>query len=364
MSDSSSGSSGAGLALIAIPAAAIAGIIALIVAIVVAIDPDSVPGGSSACGISGAAVQVTGDMPASVGQYSGDQLTNAAAILTIGSQRGVPALAQEVTLIAAMTESSLHNDTGGDRDSAGLFQMRPSQGWGTYAQVTDISFAINEFYDRLTQLPNWQTMEPGAAAQAIERSAFPDRYATHEAQAAQIMNALSGVKAVAVSDTTSGLTCGSGGSNTTVAGEQAPTGPHAAQIQQVIDFAKQQLGKNYVLGGAGPDVWDCSGLTMKAYATIGIDIDDVHSSSVQYHNGIARGQMHPLSEVQPGDLIFWGGANPDHVAISLGGNMILAATKPGDVVKIEKLWGTPDTQVWRPVDGLSTSDTTTNAAGK
>jgi len=314
----------------------------------------------SAGAVSGSAVSVqSGELPAQVGPYSGDQVKNAAAIISIGKDRGLTQQAQQTALMAAMTESTLINNPGGDRDSAGLFQMRPSQGWGTLAQVTDISYAINLFYERLVQVPGWESKSPGQAAQAVERSAFPDAYATKAANAVEMMNALSGVTVSTVAQTDEGATCTPGGGAGGTAdpgaladGEQPATGPHAAEINQVIAFAKQQLGKSYVLGGAGPNVWDCSGLTKVAYGQIGINIDDGHSSTTQWRNGVARGQMHPLSEVQPGDLIFWGGNDAWHVGISLGGNMMIAAPKVGDVVKIQTVWGTPNAEVWRPVDGL------------
>jgi cell wall-associated NlpC family hydrolase len=356
---------GSMIALVAI--APVAGIIVVVVLLFTIItgagDDDAAAATCGASGaVSGTAVSVqSGDLPAKVGPYSGDQIKNAAAILSIGKQRGVTQHAQQTALMAAMTESSLNNLSGGDRDSAGLFQMRPSQGWGTHAQVTDISYAINLFYTKLVKVPGWDTMTPGEAAQAVEGSAFPDAYATKAANAVEMMNALSGVTVSTVSQTTEGATCSAGaaagvaagGTNTALAaGEQPATGPHAAQINQVIGFAKQQLGKDYVLGGAGPNVWDCSGLMKVAYAQIGISIDAGHSATTQWRNGVASGHMHPLSQAQPGDLIFWGGNDAWHVGISLGGDMMIAAPKPGDVVKIQKVWGTPNSQVWRPVDAL------------
>jgi cell wall-associated NlpC family hydrolase len=318
-------------------------------------DDDQAGSCGAAGAVAGTAVAVaSGNLPQAVGPYSGEQVVNAAAILTIGKQRGLTWQAQQAALMAAMTESSLNNLQGGDRDSAGLFQMRPSQGWGTHAQVTDINYAINLFYERLVKVPGWDSMAPGTAAQAVEGSAFPDAYATKAALAVQMMNALAGVTVQTVSQTSTGASCaGHGTANTALAaGEQPATGPHAAQINQVIGFAKQQLGKAYVLGGAGPTVWDCSGLTKVAYAQIGINIDAGHSATTQWRNGVARGQMHSLSQAQPGDLIFWGGDDAWHVGISLGGNMMIAAPKEGDVVKIQQVWGTPNNEVWRPTDGL------------
>lgn len=359
------GGKGSMLAIVAL--APIIGVVVVVVVLFTIItgagDDDASAATCGATGtVSGTAVSVQeGNLPAKVGPYSGEQVKNAAAIISIGKERGLTRHAQQTALMAAMTESTLNNLSGGDRDSAGLFQMRPSMGWGTHAQVTDITYAINLFYERLVKVPGWETKTPGEAAQAVEGSAFPDAYATKSAYAVEMLNALSGVTVSTVSQTTEGATCTSGAAagaaaggtnNALAAGEQPATGPHAAKINQVIAFAKQQLGKDYVLGGAGPNVWDCSGLTKVAYAQIGINIDAGHSATTQWRNGVARGQMHPLSEAQPGDLIFWGGNDAWHVGISLGGDMMIAAPKPGDVVKIQKVWGTPNNQVWRPVDGL------------
>jgi len=359
------GGKGSMIAIVAL--APIIGVVVVVVVLFTIItgagDDDAAAATCGAAGtVSGTAVSVQEEnLPAKVGPYSGDQVKNAAAIISIGKQRGLTQHAQQTALMAAMTESTLNNLSGGDRDSAGLFQMRPSMGWGTLAQVTNISYAINLFYERLVKVPGWDTKTPGEAAQAVEGSAFPDAYATKSAYAVEMLNALSGVTVSTVSQTNEGATCTAGAAagasaggtnNALAAGEQPATGPHAAQINQVIGFAKQQLGEAYVLGGAGPNVWDCSGLTKVAYAGIGINIDAGHSATTQWRNGVARGQMHPLSEVQPGDLIFWGGNDAWHVGISLGGDMMIAAPKVGDVVKIQKVWGTPNSQVWRPVDGL------------
>ena len=359
------GGKGSMIAIVAL--APIIGVVVVVVVLFTIItgagDDDAAAATCGAVGtVSGTAVSVQeGNLPAKVGPYSGDQVKNAAAIISIGKQRGLTRHAQQTALMAAMTESTLNNLSGGDRDSAGLFQMRPSMGWGSLAQVTNITYAINLFYERLVKVPGWDTKTPGEAAQAVEGSAFPDAYATKSAYAVEMMNALSGVTVSMVSQTNEGATCTAGAAagasaggtnNALAAGEQPATGPHAAQINQVIGFAKQQLGEAYVLGGAGPNVWDCSGLTKVAYAGIGINIDAGHSATTQSRNGVARGQMHPLSEVQPGDLIFWGGNDAWHVGISLGGDMMIAAPKVGDVVKIQKVWGAPNNQVWRPVDGL------------
>ncbi|RII94860.1 C40 family peptidase [Clavibacter californiensis] len=340
--------------VVAAPVVGLAAVVVVVFTVIIGGSRDSAS--AAACGADGPAVAVqTGQLPDRIGAYSGEQIQNAASILSIGRQRGLDRHAQQVALIAAMTESNLRDLDGGDRDSAGLFQMRPSQGWGTHDQIMDPQYAIGLFYDRLTAVPGWEAKAPGEAAQAVERSAFPDRYATHLPEAAQVMDGLSGADVARVSTTDQGLACSPSGTSASgglAAEERWPTGPHAEQVAHVIAFAKQQLGKSYRLGSTGPDSWDCSGLTKVAYAGIGIDIDDGHSATTQWSNGVARGQMHPLSEVQPGDLIFWGGDDAWHVGISLGGDLMIAAPKVGDVVKVQKVWGQPNGQVWRPVDGL------------
>ena len=116
-----------------------------------------------------------------------DQRANAATIMSVGRGLQVPTRAIAVALAAAMTESGLRNNPGGDRDSAGLFQMRPSMGWGSHAEVTNVYFASNKFYDVLLRVPDWQTKRIGDAAQAVERSAFPTRYYDAEPKAIALL---------------------------------------------------------------------------------------------------------------------------------------------------------------------------------
>lgn len=125
--------------------------------------------------------------------------------------------------------------------------------------------------------------------------------------------------------------------------------PNASAVDAVIAYAKAQLGEPYVLGGAGPNQWDCSGLTMRAYGSVGIGIGG-HGSSWQYNYLASQGKLVPFSQRRAGDLIFWQapGEGIYHVAISLGGNMMIAAPKPGDVVKIQSVWGVPMAMVGRP----------------
>lgn len=109
-----------------------------------------------------------------------EQLRNAQLIYQIGREMGLRTRDIQIALITAMQESSLRNLNHGDRDSLGLFQQRPSQGWGTPAQVTDPKYATMKFYKALTGLGQrrWD-MSMTEAAQAVQRSAYPDAYAKH-----------------------------------------------------------------------------------------------------------------------------------------------------------------------------------------
>ena len=120
------------------------------------------------------------------------QAENASLITAIAMQRGMPARAASIALATAFQESKLYNLDYGDRDSVGLFQQRPSQGWGTAAQLTDPEFATNAFYDALTGIDGYPEMEITVAAQEVQRSAYPDAYADHEEDARALASALTG----------------------------------------------------------------------------------------------------------------------------------------------------------------------------
>jgi hypothetical protein len=115
-------------------------------------------------------------VPATSVTLAADQWANARTIADVARQRGLPERAVVIALATAMQESTLHNLDYGDRDSLGLFQQRPSQGWGTPEQVQDPVYAAGQFYDRLVQVPDWQTGELTLVADAVQRSAYPLAY--------------------------------------------------------------------------------------------------------------------------------------------------------------------------------------------
>ncbi len=119
------------------------------------------------------------------------QLQYASTINAVGLRRQMPDRGRVIALATAMQESSLRNVTSGDRDSVGLFQQRPSQGWGTAAQILDPVYASNAFYDALTDVPDWSTLPLTEAAQTVQQSAYPDAYAKWEGAGTTLMAALS-----------------------------------------------------------------------------------------------------------------------------------------------------------------------------
>ncbi|WP_421732638.1 hypothetical protein [Cellulomonas sp.] len=129
---------------------------------------------------------------------SPDQAQNAALIAATGVQRGLPARAVTIALATALQESKLVNVTHGDRDSLGLFQQRPSQGWGTPEQVQDPVYATGRFYDGLVTIEGYENLPVTEAAQAVQRSGFPDAYAQHETRSRAWASALTGWSPAAV----------------------------------------------------------------------------------------------------------------------------------------------------------------------
>jgi cell wall-associated NlpC family hydrolase len=278
------------------------------------------------------------------------QLQRAAAIIAVGKSESIPARGQLIALTAALTESSLRvlsnteaypsssqipNDgNGSDHDSLGLFQMRPSTGWGAVANLMDPVWSSRAFYGGhagpnhgsprgLLDIDGWQTMDLGAAAQAVEASAYPDRYDLSEPVAAQVLATLSGISLDAgVCRTASGVP------------RNLPPGFAGA----FIAAAAKEIGTPYVWGGggfAGPTDggFDCSGLVLyAAYVASGGRIRLPHYTGDQIHQGQPIGWAHK----QLGDLIFFsypGAGSPHHVAIYVGGERILQAPRTGENVR-------------------------------
>ncbi|MEO7350520.1 MAG: hypothetical protein ABIR34_10295 [Marmoricola sp.] len=121
-----------------------------------------------------------------------EQAENATLITAIGVSRGLPARAVSIALATAYQESKIRNLTHGDRDSLGLFQQRPSQGWGTTKQVRDPYHATNAFYDALEKIADYKSLRITEAAQEVQRSGYPEAYEEHAPDARTLASVLTG----------------------------------------------------------------------------------------------------------------------------------------------------------------------------
>jgi hypothetical protein len=124
--------------------------------------------------------------------FDPSQTAYAATIEAIAEKRGLPARAATIAIATAIQESKLRNLEYGDRDSVGLFQQRPSQGWGTVEQILDPVYSTNKFYDALVKIDGYEQMRITEIAQKVQRSAYPEAYADHEQEARLLSSALSG----------------------------------------------------------------------------------------------------------------------------------------------------------------------------
>ena len=148
-------------------------------------------------------------------EFTPEQAVNAATITAVGTARGLP-------------ERAVTNIKHGDRDSLGLFQQRPSQGWGTPKEIMDPTYSAGEFYDHLVKVPGYTRLPLTVAAQRVQRSGFPQAYAKHEPDAALLAAALTGQSAAT-------LTCEGRPAATRASG---PDGVRAALVR---DFGRDVL---------------------------------------------------------------------------------------------------------------------------
>jgi hypothetical protein len=163
------------------------------------------PGSPDDAGAPSASAAPAPAKPRPVAGISQAAMDNAVAIVTMGKQMKLPRRAYVVAITTALQETGLRNLANStvpeslnhphqgvyrNFDSLGLFQQRPSQGWGTAAQLMDPPTAARLFYNRLLRVPGWQTMSVGDAAQAVQRSAFPRAYDKQRVRAEQIVAAI------------------------------------------------------------------------------------------------------------------------------------------------------------------------------
>jgi cell wall-associated NlpC family hydrolase len=279
-----------------------------------------------------------------------EQVPNAKVIVATGIEMQISARGQVIALATALQESGLRNISYGDRDSLGLFQQRPSQGWGTREQILDPVYASTKFYTALKSVSGWEQMPLTVAAQKVQKSGFPDAYAKHEPLATALQQAIAPTLGGATLIPAAYGQAGCGSTQTVDYGTIPPgTLPPGYQIpldappaaRTAIRWALGQLGTPYQWGGTctnphGPlarDRCDCSSLMQRAYGVAGIEL--TRTTYTQIHDGYTV----PSTSVRPGDLIFTVGtaARPEHVAMAIGNGLVVHAPRPGRVVEVAEL---------------------------
>ncbi|MFG3492279.1 C40 family peptidase [Streptomyces sp. NPDC047972] len=294
-----------------------------------------------------------------------EQVPNAKTIQATGVAMNIPARGQVVALATALRESGLRNLTYGDRDSLGLFQQRPSMGWGTANEILDPVHASTKFYEGLRKVSGWQSLSITQAAQAVQRSGFPEAYAKWEPLATALQKAIEPLlpKAGGVSpDPSPSGSAGTGSPAPGIAGGCSAEGdgtgfgtippgalpaeykiPATAppKVQTAIRWALGQLGTPYQWGGTCTNSHvedamgrcDCSSLMQQAYKAAGVTLTRTTYTQVK------EGKAVSADALQPGDLIFTEGtaAVPEHVGMAIGQGLIVHAPRPGDVVRITTL---------------------------
>ena len=275
----------------------------------------------------------------SIQGLSDEQNQIARTIYMTGKQRGASDRDIQIALMTAFQESGMRNINYGDRDSVGVFQQRTSQGWGSVAQIMDPTYSTNKFFDSLLKLNGRDKMALTQAAQAVQRSAFPNAYAKHEGKAANILQAFNSVGQSQARAPQQQVN--SQGQEQTSGVAKAPTGVR----QQLLNTAFGMLGIPYAWGGGGignrssrgiglgtTNVVgvDCSGLTSYVYGTLGIKLP--RKSDAQYASGVRTS----IANAKPGDLVGWGKGG--HVAIYIGNGQILHSPRPGQKVQIRNIF--------------------------
>jgi cell wall-associated NlpC family hydrolase len=261
-----------------------------------------------------------------------------------------------IALMVAYTESGLQNlgPQPGNDNSLGVFQQRTSQGWGTTSQELNPAAATGLFVQHLLTLPDWTSLPPWVAAQAVQRSAFDGRPRAANGDASQVGanyrknwglagEILSGLLRAA---NQSG-SCGQGvpggisgppGSHGLPAGYAVPAGTGRAH-GIAVRYALAQVGKPYLWGASGPTAFDCSGLTMAAWAKAGVAL--VHYTVDQQHDG----QPVSTDGLEAGDLVLVPGSDSPgpglagHVGVYLGYGLVESAIDPQSGIAIQS-WAT------------------------
>ncbi|MEU6362274.1 C40 family peptidase [Streptomyces albidoflavus] len=270
-----------------------------------------------------------GDASSLTGSYgnfnSSEQKKNAATIYSVGKGMGASSRDCIIALMTAMQESGLRNIRYGDRDSIGLFQQRPSMGWGTVEQIMNPEYSSRKFYEGLFKIKNRNSMRLTEAAQAVQRSAFPEAYAKHEKPATAM-----------VRDLEKG-----GGKESSLNSKPQGTTSGLALAQLAVNFCNKHPNIPYtqkyggtqmaILKGEPPPGLDCSSFVQAMYLrALGAlyDVPRVASAQAQWCKRVSV----KAALDTPGALVFKGSSISSifHVEMSLGdGKNTIGAHRKG-----------------------------------
>ena len=335
-----------------------------------------------------------------------EQRNNAAIIAAVGRQLGASDRDIQIAIAAAIVESDLRNINYGDRDSIGLFQQRNA--WGSRSARLDPAEAAKMFFTGgaggqrgLLDFGNRDNMGFGEAAQAVQVSAFPGRYAEHQSEAQQLYGSIDSSKSTGTLGSIPGLSdllasagdqpampssvtevngigeitadeAGIGAAKFDQQGSGSPVDALSFGMQPledpmaklhlptldsyginfdpsgagngwraaVVAAARKMLGTPYVWGGTSHTGVDCSGLVSLIYNNHGFELPRLSADQAR------SGQRIALDHLKPGDLVGWDNSSrnvgADHIAIYIGNGMIIEAPRPGGVVQISHIYDTGD----------------------
>ncbi|MGA5497150.1 hypothetical protein ACPCSP_22590 [Streptomyces cinereoruber] len=227
-------------------------------------------------------------------EFTPEQASNAATISAVGTTRGLPERAVTIALATALQESALRNIGHGDRDSLGLFQQRPSMGWGTPEQIMDPVYSAGRFYAGLEKVPGYSRLPLTVAAQKVQKSGFPQAYAKHEPDAALLAAALTG-------RTPAGLSC------TANPKEGEPGDPQRVRTELIRAFG-QKAAPTAVTGGpsAGRSAAEPPVLVVPVRPVAGSGADERRGWELAQW-AVARAEALRITEVSYGDRVWRAG---------------------------------------------------------
>jgi cell wall-associated NlpC family hydrolase len=340
---------------------------------VVAIDPGAspllpvAPAPLAPTSAPGATAGLVGKLPAQVGVWKGEQVSNAAQVIKAGQDRGLDATTITIAVMTAMAESSLRNLAHGDavrNDTIGLFQEGPER--GPYEQRMDPYGAAGIFYDYLLRVPNYLELEPTIAAHKAQANADPYHYEPRWPEAVQMVSTLTDDPELLADLPAAGPVtgCEDGGP------VPLPDGGDGTG-EAIVEAAKHYLDTPYSWGGGditGPTLGTFSSPSLDGTRTVGFDCSGLVMFAVHHATGIVlphkaehqgtdpRGAVVPRDwgQMRPGDVIAFsedGSGAPGsfgHSGIYIGDDRMIHAPVPGKRVEIVELRGSAyfEPMVW------------------